>query len=449
LDLFSKAGKRVAVAAFLLAAVFVADAFSAEVFINVGRRKGALIRIAVAEFRLKSQATEQMQTVNRKLGKEAKSTLSFDLNFTGYFEAIDNNESIRNIRAKEEKTGKPDWKAWADLGADSLLKGEYSVDADGNVVMDCFLFDVARKEQILGERYKGNRKIFRRIIHKFGDEVLRNLTGDKGIADTRVALTVKNGKNKEVFLVDYDGRNLHQVSNENSLVLSPAWSPDGTKIMFTTYRDNNPDIFYIDLVTGKRYPIIRRLGLNMAGAWMPDSKKIVFTMSRRGNPDIYLMGADGKHLKRLTYTRSIETSPTISPDGEKIAYVSDFTGKPNIYIMDINGENKKRFTYGGKYNADPAWSPKGDMIAYTSLADGLFDIIVKKVTGRFKKQLTIFAGNNESPSWSPNGAHLVFRSNRTGSRQLFIMNANGDHQTQITNFRGEAFTPDWGPWENN
>lgn len=434
---------RLFLAALILQGALALPLFAAEVFINIERKKGSLIRVAIPEFSFRQRPDQQ--TREKALAKIAKDVLSFDLGFCGYFEVIDNNESIKEITRKEKESDNMDWKAWKNLGADSLVHGEYYVNPDKELVVEGRIFDVNRKEQIIGIRYTGTPPIFRKMIHRFADQILFRFTGELGIAETRIAFVSKVNNKKELMVTDYDGQNLVQLTYENSLVLSPAWSPSGGQILFTTYRYKNPDLYGIDLEEGKRFVISKKIGLNASAEWLPDGKNIIFSMSKRGNSDIYIIDTDGKNLERLTFTRSIETSPSMSPDGKMIAYVSDFPGTPQIYIMDIDGKNKSRFTFSGPYNADPAWSPKGDTIAYAGILDNNFNIQVKKVKGKFERQLTIYAGTNESPAWSPDGRHIVFSSSRSGSRQLYIMNANGENQRQITNLPGGAFAPAWSP----
>jgi len=435
--------KFIYLAVFFQLVITAQSAFSAEVFIDVERKHGSLIKVIVLPFEPADKNAETK--VPLKDIELARNAIAFDLAFSGYFSIIKNDAPVKDLLKKEKKTGKTNWKRWNGLGADSLVRTEYYFNNAGELVIEGRLYDVKRKERIIGVRYTGTLSILRKMAHRFSDQIVYRFSGAFGIGDTRIAFVSKIKGHKELALMDYDGQNIIQLSNERSLVLSPAWSPSGKKITYTTYRYKNPDIYGIDLIKGVRYPVSKKIGLNSSASWSPTGKEILFTMSSRGNLDIYKANADGSKLKRLTSTRSIETSASFSPDGRKIVYLSDFSGSPQIYTMDSNGKNKRRFTFVGDYNADPAWSPRGDMIAYSGRVDGKFNIHIKRVAGKYAKQLTIYNGNNESASWSPDGRHLAFTSNRTGRRQIYIMNATGENQTKITSLSGEAFEPSWSP----
>lgn len=440
-------GSRLSVRVFTLSvAVIVCSALivqAVEVFIDVTRKRGALIRIAVPEPVFKQSAGRKAEV--EPFGKAARDILEFDLGFSGYFDVIKNRELLKDIEEKERATGKTEWQDWKDLGAQAIITGTYYVNKKGEIVLETHLYDVERREQIVGTRYTGPDSVFRKMVHRFSDQVVYRFTGEAGITETRLSFVSRVKGHKELFISDYDGYRIKQVTNENSIVLSPSWSPRGTQLLFTTYRNNNPDVYVMNLKTGKKRPISRRIGLNSSAVWSPDGKRIALTMSLRGNSDIYTVNADGKDLLRITWTNSIETSPSYSPDGKKIVYISDFPGTPQLYIMDADGKNKRRLTYNGTYNVDPAWSPRGDKIAYAGIAAEKFNIIVKSLRDGSEKQLTIFQGSNEHPTWSPDGRNIAFTSTRTGSKQIYIMNENGENQTRITSMPGGASSPAWSP----
>ena len=439
--------KRFARVLTLLAAILVIASFAAqaaEVFIDVTRKRGVLVRIAAPDFIFKPSPAQKKKNKST-IGITAAKIMEFDLGFSGYFDVIKNRELMADIAEKERKTGKIDWQGWKDIGAHALIAGSYSIDKNGDIVTEIRLYDVERKEQIVGTRYTGPPSVFRKMAHRFADQVVYRFTGEAGIAETRIAYISKVGGHKEIFVSDYDGRNAKQVTKDASIVLSPDWSPKGTKLIFTTYRNKNPDVYIMDLKTGKGTPVSRGKALDSSATWSPDGKWVTFTKSSRGNSDIYRVKADGTGLERLTWTNSIETSPSYSPDGKRIVYISDFPGNPQLYIMDANGKNKKRFTYNGTYNADPAWSPDGESIAYATIADNKFNIIVKKIRTGDEKQLTLFSGTNEYPTWSPDGRHIAFTSSRSGRKEIYIMNRNGENQTRISLIPGGASSPAWSP----
>ncbi|GMT42927.1 MAG: protein TolB [bacterium] len=441
--LVSRSKQTARILAIGLAAYFfsVTCLFAVEVYIDVERKRGGLTKIAVSEFFF--SPSPAMEKPNEPLGKRARDILEFDLMFSGYFRLVTEEYASNGAGGNENSAAAIDWEGLKELEADAFIKGLYQVDHDGGIIIEAWLYDVETGGLIIGMRYTGERKLFRKMVHRFADEVVYRLSGEPGIAETRLAFISRVKGRKELFICDYEGFGLEQVTSYRSIVLSPEWSPSGESILFTSYRNGNPDIFSLDLQSGTTSVISQRKGLNSSAAWSPDGKKIALTISVKGNSDIYIVNADGRRLRRLTFASSIETSPTFSPDGKRIAYTSDFPGTPQIYIMDANGRRPKRFTFSGNYNAEPAWSPKGDKIAYVGLNDENFNIFVKNVGGRSEKQLTAYMGTNEQPSWSPDGRNIAFSSTRSGTRQIYIMNENGEHQMRVTNLKGGGYSPSW------
>ncbi|HUU51363.1 MAG TPA: Tol-Pal system beta propeller repeat protein TolB [Nitrospinota bacterium] len=410
-----------------------------EVYLDIYRRGGKKIEIAVPDF-----SPENVSDKAKHLSKTMADILKDDLKVYGFFNLIENPQFLKEISDIDNKEGRIVFKEWSLLGADALVKGSYSIQ-DNSLTIESRLFDVIRGKQITGKKYSGSKETLRKMIHRFSDEIVYRFTGEKGIAQTKIALESKYEGHKEIYIMDYDGYNIQRITGGRSLLLSPEWSPDGKKILFTFYRDNNPDLYIKDLTKGDEKPFSLYPGLNISPAWSPDGKKLSLVLSKDGNPEIYTMNSDGSNLQRLTNNRAIDSSPCWSPNGRQIAFTSDRSGSPQIYVMDSEGTNLRRLTYEGSFNDQPAWSPKGDKIAFVSKREGLFNIYVMSVDGRSIRQLTSHSRSNESPVWSPDGRLIAFSSTRKGKVQIFFMNANGTNQKALTSLKGGGYNPAWGP----
>lgn len=305
-------------------------------------------------------------------------------------------------------------------------------------------FDVGTGESAFRRVYTGTKGDLRPVMHRFVDDVLEALTGERGIAETKIAF-VRSTKNvKEIWISDYDGADARQLTHDHSIDLSPAWAPWGTEICFTSYKRGNPDLYLFDMRRGASYPFSTRPGPNAAPCYSPDGKWIACSLYKDGNAEIYLISRDAQTLKRLTRNDRIDTAPSFSPNGQQIVFTSDRSGSPQIYIMGVDGLNQRLLTIEGTYNDSPQWSPKGDHIVYAARHEGVFDIIVMNADGSNPVQITYGAGQNENPHWSPDGRKIVFSSTRTGPEQVFIMNPDGTDAVQITSGSG-CFGPAWGP----
>jgi len=370
--------------------------------------------------------------------------LANDLTLSGFFKVIDFNRLPNPLKGKTGIPTTVSLAEWGPSGGEILLVGETAWKPGDPVVKIKFhLFDLVEQKHMVGKQYEGIPQALRKMVHRVADEVVLQLTGEQGVHNTKIAFANGRGEGKEICVCDFDGAEMKQITHNQSINLSPAWSPDGKKIVFTSYLRRNPDLYVMD-PDGQSF---RRLtsysGLNAAPAWSPDGKKISLMMGMTGKSDIYTIDADGNNPKRLTTGHGNEASPTWSPDGRQIAFVSDRSGSPQIYIMGTDGSNVRRLTFEGGYNTTPSWSPKGDRIAYCGRVEGRYEIFTIGIDGTGLQRLTSNAGNNESPYWSPDGRYLAFSSTRSGGSKIFTMNANGLNQRPLTSAKGGESSPAW------
>jgi TolB protein len=372
--------------------------------------------------------------------KEMAGVIAFDMNMSGIVNA-DIKEPLP--LAGGLMFGATDFAPWLAAGFDLLVRGEYSITGD-ELTVEFRLYDVLNNKMMTAKRYLGKNKDLRRFAHSFCDEVLLQMTGERGPFTTHIAFITTQYGNKEVAIMDWDGHNLLPLTRNGSINLNPDFSPDGREIIFTSYKRGNPDLFKRALSSTVEIPLSKRKGLNITGAWSPDGTKIALSLSKDGNAEIYTIARDGSNPQRLTFNPAIEVSPVWSPDGSHIAFVSDRLGKPQIFVMDANGGNVRRLTTAGAYNVNPRWSPKGDRIAYARMQGGReFHIFVINADGSGDTQLTT-TGSNENPAWSPDGRFIAFSSKRGGPAAIYVMRADGSGQVRVSKGKGNATQPAWG-----
>ncbi len=368
------------------------------------------------------------EKTNKKPGIKPESILENDLILSGRFNVLrsDNYDSSyfkqKNIAV--------------------FTNGTYAFKGD-SIVLNCFLSDARSKSEILTLRYTITESRMRLAIHRFADEIVLALFGEKGIAQTRIAYVRKEGKGKEIYVMDFDGSQHEPVTQNKSVNLFPSWSPDNQQVVFVSYMKNKPDLYIAGVSTLKTRPFVQSRGLNSSPEWSGVESKIVYASSVSGNTEIYVKDADGSGKPTmLTNHWGIDTSPTWSPTGYEIAFTSDRKGSPQVFIMDQDGANLRRLTYSGKYNDSPAWSPQGDKIVYASLDDDGFNIYIIGSDGENMKKLTNGGGNSENPTWSPDGRRICFARGTAGKSDIFTMNVDGSDMRQIT-FSGNCYMPSW------
>jgi TolB protein len=297
---------------------------------------------------------------------------------------------------------------------------------------------------VLAKRYDLDLQDARRSVHHLADALIAEMTGEVGIAQTRIVFSRGSGERREIHIVDFDGENARRLTRNGSLNLLPRWSPDGTSLCYTSYWRGRQQLLVLEGQSGASRKIAEYDGLNLGAAWSPDGRELVATLSRDGDPEIYRLRPDGAIAQRLSFEPSIEASPAFDPTGRQIVYTSDRTGVPQIYVMDREGMHPRRLTYEGSYNDSASWSPRGDRIAYVSRREGRFQIFTIEPDGSNLQEVTTSAdGNNEDPSWAPDGRHLVVSSDRSGKQRLWVLDVEGGTARPLTDGGGEDTTPHW------
>ncbi len=414
-------------------------------------------RLQAAEFEILGQggqkfpiAVSPLKNLNSsndvaRLSEGLADTMIHDLDFSGWFKVLDRSAYIENPQNSGITLGSFDFKNWSTIGAEGLVKGGFSVQGD-EVTVELRLFDVYQNKERVGKRYVGKVKDYRRIAHKFVDEIINQFTGVPGIFNTRIAyVSTSGGRFKEIYVSHLDGSEKFQVTNNHTINLSPSWTSDGRSILYSSFKDRGQTLFLFELYSGREVKFSPRAGHYIGGKVSPDGQTVAATLEIAGNSNLYLLDRSGNVIRRLTNDRGIEVSPSWSPDGRQLVFVADRSGSPQLYIMDVANGNTRRLTYTGSYNTSPEWSPRGDKIVYTGRVGNRFAIFTIDVNGGEPRKLTSEASDSEDPTWSPDGRFIAFSSNRAGKYQLYMMQASGENQRRLTGSGGDDTKPSWSP----
>lgn len=369
-------------------------------------------------------------------GREISEIIREDLIFSGLFMYIDKESYIESVSQPFNP------KNWTPLGIEAVVKG--SVREDKNLTVTITLYDTFEGKEIMNKQYQTDKDLLRPLAHSIANDIYKTLTGKQGVFRTRIAFVADEGKEKGIFLMDWDGHRIRKLGLKGTLVLTPHWSADGSKMVYSSERGRQWGIYLLDFTRMKEKKVFTANGTNMAGDFFPAANSFVLSSTKEGAPDIYTLNIDDNKLKRITSSYGIDVSPAVSPDGNLIAFVSDRGGSPQVYIMRADGTDARRITFEGSYNTSPSWSPLGDRIVFAGRRGGRNQVCIVKPDGSELQQLTE-QGNNEDPSFSPDGRFITFSSDRDGSKGIYIMRANGEAQKRITSKGLRAFGPRWSP----
>ncbi len=279
----------------------------------------------------------------------------------------------------------------------------------------------------------------RPVAHRISDLIYEKLTGEKGLASTRIAYVASNRGSWYLVVADADGQNPRVILRSSQPIMSPAWAPDGGKLAYVSFEGRRPQIIVQDIYSGARRVVSAAPGINGAPSWAPNGQRLAFTLSKDGNPEIYALDLATQTPVRLTNSGSIDTEPVWLPDGS-IVFTSDRGGSPQLYRIGPGGGAAQRLTFEGDYNARPTVSPDGRYIAMVHRRSGRFHIAVLDMQTRQFRVLTS-GGLDESPSFAPNSKMIIYS---TGQR-LAAVSVDGSIKQDFT-LRSNGRDPVWAPY---
>ncbi len=285
---------------------------------------------------------------------------------------------------------------------------------------------------VLSKTFTGSA---RSQAHQFADEIVETLTGNRGIAQTKIAFVATRTGRKEIYTADTDGANVTQLTRDNNISVAPSLSPDGRRLVYTGYKSGYADVYEIDLASGARNRIIKFPGTNSGAAYSPDGGRLAVTVSKDGNPELYVTGTGGGGGRRLTRTAGVESSPTWSPAGSEIIYSSDDRGTPQLYRISAGGGTGQLLPTGRSYNTEPNWSPDGKKVTFSVREGGSFAVAILELSGGGTRTV----GDGQDPVWGADSRHLIFAS----SGALILLDAQTGQKTTLVSGLGKISEPTW------
>ncbi len=152
----------------------------------------------------------------------------------------------------------------------------------------------------------------------------------------------------EIVTAKPDGSDKIRLTQNDTLDMYPAWSPDGTQIAFVASNTHEPFGISLTAADGSQSQnLVTQDDLESSyvlgrPVWSPDGSRIAFlTSDSEEIESIYVVSVDGSGLKKLADNTSM---PTWSPDGSKIAFAMPATedGPYDSYTAHPDGSQQER-----------------------------------------------------------------------------------------------------------
>jgi TolB protein len=426
------------VAFWIFATLLLAATAGADITVEITEGGVARTPIAVVPFGWEGQSDE--------MPLDIADVIAADLQRSGRFEPL----AEENMLQKPTTGAEVDFDDWSFVKAEAVVVGKVVQTGENSYTVSFQLFDVFRRQQLVGYRIPASRGTMRSVAHRAADMIYEKLTGIKGVFATKVAFVTaeRQGANQTYRLVvaDQDGQNETVVMQSSDPIMSPAWSPDSRRIAYVSFENDRSSIWVQTLRTGNRIQVSNKPGINGAPAFSPDGRKLVLTLGGvDGNLDIHVLDLSTKETRRLTTHRAIDTEGSWSPDGRYIYFTSDRSGGPQIYRVPAAGGSPERVTFEGGYNARPRLSPDGERLAMVHLDRGNYRIAVMDIDS--KEVLIVSAGRqDESPSFAPNSDTLIYATRQARDGVLETVTADGLIRQRVSSGQADVREPVWSPF---
>ena len=226
MSLMTKLGLRSLLASCLIASAGVAHAQLNVLVTGVGSTQ---FPIATANFAGETSAPQSVSEIVRQ-----------DLQRSGKFSNIDAGSS------PVSETASVDLGAWKAKGANAFVAGSVTRAANGQYDVKFRLYDTVKGQSLGGLSFTTPQESLRLTAHKISDYIYQKLLGERGVFATRLSYVIKVGNRYQLQISDSDGQDAHVALSSPEPIISPAWSPDGTKVAYVSFEKKKP-IVYIQI----------------------------------------------------------------------------------------------------------------------------------------------------------------------------------------------------------
>lgn len=419
--------RTLALSMLTVATLLAMPSAQAQLAIEISGAGANQIPVAVADFGGEPGVSRVVSSVVRS-----------DLERSGLFRMIETGSTPIT------ETASVDYGNWKFRGADALVAGSLVPTGDGRYEARFRLYDTNKKVVLTGAAFVAANTTLRAAGHRIADAIYEKLIGEPGVFSTRIAYVLKQGSRYELQIADADGQNAQAALISREPIISPAWSPDGTRLAYVSFENKKPVVYVHSLATGRRSAVANFRGSNSAPAWSPDGRRLAVVLSKEGGSQLFTINADGSGVNRLMVSTGIDTEPNWAPDGNTIYFTSDRGGSPQIYRVSAGGGDLQRVSFEGPYNVSPRVSPDGRSLAYITRRDGRFQLAVMDLASR-QTQILTDSHKDESPSFAPNGRMVLFATELGGRGVLSAVSADGRVKQRLTVSAGDVREPAWGP----
>ena len=215
-----------------------------------------------------------------------------------------------------------------------------------------------------------------------------------------------------------------------------SWTPNG-RLVYQTTASGNRDLWIMQPDGTEQRQLTNDPAVDTNPEVSPDDRYIVFTSNRTGALQVWRMNMDGSNQIQLT-DGSPKDYPAVSPDGKWIVF--NTTDDWHLWKISIDGGEPARLTdYPASF---PAVSTDGRMIACLGRSEPRleYSILILGFDGGQLLRRRDFTGAGFSKcriQWTADSKELIYVVERSGLTALVKQPLDGGPPEQITDFDGD------------
>ena len=185
----------------------------------------------------------------------------------------------------------------------------------------------------------------------------------------------------------------------DGIASSPTWHPSGESIALTISKQGNKDIYLYDFQSKQLERLTKNSSIDTEASFSPDGNKIAFTSNRTGQVQVYIKDLKSGKISRATFEGRYNAKPVFSPDGKDLALIHRVGKDYRLALLDIASRDLTVMTQN-KSDESPYFSPNGGMIIYSTNRDNKGILSIISLHNNQVVELMQKEGEVREPSWS-------------------------------------------------
>lgn len=181
-------------------------------------------------------------------------------------------------------------------------------------------------------------------------------------AGDKIVFTSRRNGDLDIYLMDIDGSNIVQLTDSLGYDGGPFFSPDGKRIVYRAFYPQTEEekarylklldedviepmalqIMVMDLDGSNKIQVTDNEAANFAPYFHPDGERIIYCSNQASESgrdfDLFLINVDGSGNERITYNTSFDGFPMFSHDGKRLIFASNRANSSprdtNLFIAD-------------------------------------------------------------------------------------------------------------------